>query len=229
MTTYVYYDPNQIPPASAGYILRVTENADGSWSSPTAVSIDGSTSNPFVDPNILILPDGTYLLAYTTLLPGSGGQPAQGVAINTAISTDGINFTSSQPAFTLPSTGQASDPSIVQLDNGSFLMSVGNFTTLHGVIFYSSSDGRNFTPTGVTLAQSELAPDLLVLPNGDVRLFTGTLGGIGSYISTNNGQTWTLEAGLRLELPNQAGIREAGRFLAMGNGLSGINQSQWTE
>jgi hypothetical protein len=144
MTTYVYYDPNQIPPASPGYIVQVTQEANRSWSSPVGVSIDGSTSQPFVDPNILVLSKGTFLLAYTTLLPGFGGQPALGVAINTAISTDGINFTSSQPAFTLPSAGQASDPSMVQLTDGSFLMSVGNFRTLHGVLFYSSSDGRNW-------------------------------------------------------------------------------------
>ena len=202
MTTYVYYDP----PGTGNSMLRVTENSDGSWSSPTPVTINGSASNKYTDPNITILANGTYLLAYSTLIPGSGGQAQPGVPIYTATSTDGINFTDSEPAFTLPSTGQVSDPSIVQLANGSFLMSVGNFSALHGVILYSSLDGRNWTPTGVTLPNTDLAVELLTLANGNVRLFTSAPGGIGSYISTNNGQTWTQEPGLRLALSENAGL-----------------------
>jgi hypothetical protein len=201
MSTYVYYDPNKVPPAGAGYMLRVTENADGSWSSPVAVTINGSTTDPFVDPNITVLANGTYLLAYTTLLPNSGGTPQAGVAIQTAISTDGLNFTDGKPAFAIASNVEVSDPSIVQLANGSFLMSVGNFGhpgTNAGVSFYTSQDGRNYTPTGVTFTQSDISPDLVLLSDGSVRLYTSGFGGVVSFISHDSGATWTKEAGLRL-------------------------------
>ncbi|HIJ62255.1 MAG TPA: DUF4214 domain-containing protein [Rhodospirillaceae bacterium] len=217
MTTYVYYNPYLTNHKSQPDMVRVTQAADGSWSGPTAISIDGSANSPYWDPSILILADGTYLLAYSTGVFGSGGLTAAGVAINTAVSTDGINFSGSRPAFSVSSTQQVSDPSIVQLADGSFLMSVGNMTAGHGVVFYSSADGRNFTPTSVTLSQSELAPDLLLLADGSVRLFTATSGGIGSFISHDNGHSWVSESGLRLTFPNSCSL----------SSVKQIGPSQW--
>ena len=201
MATYIYYDPGSSMPHPAS-IYQITEATDGAWSDPALVTVDGVNSNSIADPDVTVLSNGTYLLAYST--GGSGGVPVAGVPIMTAVSTDGINFTDAQPAFTLPSNAEVSDPSIVQLANGSFLMSVGNFSNPigdQGVSFYISQDGRNYTPTGVTLTQSDISPDLVLLSNGDVRLYTTGPGGIVSFISANDGQTWTEEGGLRLALP----------------------------
>jgi hypothetical protein len=125
------------------------------------------------------------------------------VPISTAISTDGIHFTDAQPAFTIPSNQEVSDPSIVQLANGEFLMSVGNFSNPigdQGVSFYISQDGRNYTPTGVTLTQSDISPDMVLLSNGSVRLYSSGPGGIVSFISNDDGMTWTQEPGVRLAI-----------------------------
>ena len=203
MTTYIYYDPGS-PTSHPASIFQITQAADGSWINATPITIDGALLNAPADPDVTVLSNGTYLLAYTTLVQNSGGQPAPGVAIMTAVSTDGINFTDAQPAFTIPSSQEVSDPSVVQLANGSFLMSVGNFSNPighQGVSFYISQDGRNYTSTGVTLTQSDISPSLLLLSNGDIRLYTTGPGGIVSFISINDGQTWTQETGLRLAMP----------------------------
>ena len=206
MTTYVYYAGGTLLNMLTPSIYRVTQLANGSWGNETPITIDGQIQSHIADPDVTILANGTYLLAYTPEL-GVGGGPPAGMPIYTAISTDGINFTNAQPAFTLASTAQVSDPSVVQLANGEFLMSVGNFGhpgTNAGVSFYISQNGQNYTPTGVTLTQSDISPDLVLLSNGDVRLYTTGAGGIVSFISPNGGQTWTEEAGLRLALPANA-------------------------
>jgi hypothetical protein len=194
MTTYVYYSANP----SIGSIQQITEQPNGSWGNQTPITIDGQIPTNLADPDVTILSNGTYLLAYSTLIPGSG-TPMPGVPIYTAESTDGINFTNAQPAFTIPKTEEVSDPSIVQLANGSFVMSAGNFANPSGgASFYISQNGQNYTPTGVTLTQSDISPDMVFLGNGDVRLYTLSGMGIVSFISNDKGMTWTQEAGVRL-------------------------------
>lgn len=198
MKTSVYFNSGGNPSLQNG-IYVITQSGNGSWSPPTPITINGSFDPEAADTNIAILSNGTYLLAYSTSTAATGGIPAPGVAIHTATSTDGVNFTNPQPAFTLASNLEVSDPAIVQLANGSFLMSASNFGQ-GGVSFYTSQDGRNYSSTGVSLP-GDLAPSLLLLSNGDVRLYETGANGIVSYLSTNNGQTWTQEPGLRLAEP----------------------------
>ena len=202
MTTYVYYSAGN--PKLNGSIQRITELPNGSWGNETPITIDGKILTNVADPDVTVLSNGTYLLAYSTLVTGSG-TPVSGVPIYTAISTDGIHFTNAQPAFTIPSTEEVSDPSIVQLVNGSFLMSVGNFANpAGGVTFYISQNGQNYAPTGGTLTQSDISPDMVLLGDGSVRLYTTSGMGIVSFRSTDDGMTWTQEAGVRLAVPQTA-------------------------
>jgi hypothetical protein len=181
-------------------ILVEAESTNGtSWSAPTPITIDGSVNQNAVDPNVLILPNGEYLLTYTY---GNFNFPNPSLVntIYTAISTDGINFTDAQPAFTNTSGAAFTDPTEVQLQNGTFLLGVASPVGAIGSLLtlYTSTDGRNFTPNGVTIP-NEGSADLLLLPNGGVRLFyAGGPSGIGSEISYDGGQTWTVEAGVRL-------------------------------
>jgi hypothetical protein len=188
MSTFVYFVNGSAAAGPLNTILRATENSDGTWAAPTAITIDGVSNPSAADPNVLVLPDGNFLLTYTLF-----GSPGAATTIETAISADGIHFTGSQPAFTTPAGQSPVDPSVVQLPDGAFLMTAESLSD-GTARFYTSTDGRSFTATGVTLPNLA-SPDLAVLPNGDLRLFTT---GIASYISHDNGQTWTQEDDLRL-------------------------------
>ena len=207
MTNYVYYVNGQ----GASSLVRITQSADGSsWSAPTPITIDGTLDPGAADPSALILSNGEYLLTYTQgFIPGV----VTSNVIYTAVSTDGINFTNAQPAFANTNGSGLTDPTEVQLPNGTFLAEVATqaFTSTGApnpsktdIVFYSSTDGRTFTPTGVTLPFSDSVSALLVMPDGSLRLYTqvsagnGNFSGIGSLISHDNGQTWTQEPGLRL-------------------------------
>ena len=61
-------------------------------------------------------------------------------------------------------------------------------------------------------------PELAALPNGRVRLFYAIGGGIGSYISSDNGQTWQAESGLRINKPVGEEIAADPSLLALPDG-----------
>jgi hypothetical protein len=191
MTVYNYFESG----ASSNFPLeRITQSADGlSWSNPVQLTIDGSIDGGAADPNVLALSNGEFLLTYT-----QGND-----VIYTAISTDGVNFTSAQPAFSSTNGAQITNQTEVQLNNGTFLMGVSSPST-DQITFYTSIDGRNYVPSGTTLTEAGSAgnvvqpSDLMVLPDGSVRIFYAGSGGIVSEISHDNGQTWQPEVGLRL-------------------------------
>ena len=203
MSNYVYSTnivSSGIPSVS---ILVATQSANGgAWSAPVPITINGVVDHHAADPNVLIAPNGSYLLSYT-YGPFSDPNGPSSYTIYTAVSTDGINFTSAQPAFTNP-RGFVSDPTEVRLPDGTYLAAVSiqpnGMGTPGGsnVTFYSSTDGRAFVATGTTLPFSHSVCDLLVLPNGNVRNFYFSSAGILSEISSDGGHTWTAEAGLRL-------------------------------
>jgi hypothetical protein len=153
------------------------------------------------DPQINILPNGQYLLTYST-----------GVEIDTAVSSDGIHFMSAQLAVPAPPNSSNTDPSVVQLPDGTLLMVVAvNGPTLTNEVFYSSSDGRSWMATGASIP-SIGGGGLAVMRDGSIRFFegapgvNGAPGGVGDFISTNDGQTWTGEPGLCVTTSGLAGL-----------------------
>src|SRR4051812_33232860 len=156
MSNYAYFvNGNFLVRANGNAILRTTQSADGnSWSAPTPITINGVVNQNAVDPNVVALSNGQFLMMFNFQNDGFPNPPPV-PAVYTAISTDGINFTSAQPAFSNPSGATLTDPTEVQLPNGTFLAEVATQTTGPGgnpagnyIAFYSSTDGRNFVPTG---------------------------------------------------------------------------------
>jgi hypothetical protein len=172
----------------------------GQWSERKPIYIEGIIDGNAVDPDIVQLQDGRYLLTY---MRGQFGQanPEAVSTIYSAWSYDGVYFFDPRAVFK-PGAGSSdgipvvTDPSVVQLKNGSWLMAISNPAAANASL-YTSQNGVQFTANGVTL--SAFSPDLQVLADGRVRIFyaDGPAGGIGSRISADGGLTWTSESGVR--------------------------------
>jgi hypothetical protein len=148
MSNYIYFVNGSASAGPMNAILRVTQSGNGTFAAPTPITINGAVNQNAVDPNVLILPDGQFLLTYTF---GNFGFPnASNVfTIYTAVSSDGINFTSAQPAFINNSGTQITDPTEIQLQDGTFLAAVSSLTgnpANNFVTFYRSADGQTFSP-----------------------------------------------------------------------------------
>ncbi|MDM8518861.1 hypothetical protein QUF64_02345 [Anaerolineales bacterium HSG6] len=147
--------------------------SNGSFELVNCIKLDGSFNNQLQSPDVVRLADGQYRLFYVT-----------GNSINSAISSDGQNFSYEQE-----SVAGATSPSVVQLADGSWLMAYSNGSEIG---FVSSADGLNFTPTDSTVSVSG-SPELMVLPTGQLRLLIGQET-MQSYLSEDNGSSWTLES-----------------------------------
>jgi hypothetical protein len=117
-----------------------------------------------------------------------------------ATTTDGIHFTTPEPAITYPEG--ITDPYILQMHNGCrmyFCADSGNMSAWSdNCITFATEPGIRTTQGG--------APGALLLSDGRVRLFGsgdwGSEHGILSFISTDGGLTFTQEPGLRISLVN---------------------------
>ncbi|MBU1177783.1 VCBS repeat-containing protein [Patescibacteria group bacterium] len=135
---------------------------------------EGETIMPNVTSTCTVrLDDGTYRMYYHP--SGSG--------VGYAESNDGLNFSDPISTGIEEEEGEMiSNPTVVQLNNGSWLM-VYEIDTGEGPDqirnFYSaiSADGKNFTKQGIaidsTVADNNFAgvPNLVLLPDGSVRMY----------------------------------------------------------
>ena len=108
-------------------------------------------------------------------------------AMCSADSDDGLRFTTRGAAFTWTSGETFTDPSVVPLADGTWLMaiSLGQQTVLA-----RSANGTTFT-RDATLTFGGV-PELAIAPDGAVRLYVCS-GPIVAYRSTDQGRTWTRE------------------------------------
>ena len=126
---------------------------------------------------------GKVRLAY---LNNFNGGPAVVRNMCVAESSDGVNFKTLGVAWTLGAGATQTDPSEVQLSDGSWLMAISDGTR--------TRIGRSATGLGF----SEFAgvdggvPELSLTADGRIRLYVCGAG-IQSYVSSNNGQSWTSE------------------------------------
>lgn len=148
------------------------------------VSIDG-VARPAgaVDLDATLMPDGKVRLAYF----GSFGPPgrSQTFAMCLAESTDGVSFTLVGRAIAF--TEMTTDPSLVRLSDGSWLMAVsqGQKTALA-----RSADGLRFEQYDTVSFGG--VPELALTIDGRVRLYVCARG-IESYVSSDAGRTWQRE------------------------------------
>ena len=158
-----------------------------SASSLGPISIDGvSAPAGVVDPDATRLPDGRIRLAY---LSGFGTPGASGArAMCLADSTDGIRFTVVGPAMRLPENEVITDPSLLRLADGTWLMAMSRGQQ---TVLARSADGLSFT-TYDTVSYGGV-PEVAPAPGGRVRLYVCARG-IESYLSADAGRTWSREA-----------------------------------
>jgi hypothetical protein len=149
------------------------------------LTIDG-VNNPrgVVDPDA-ILHNGRVRLFYLSGFgpPGSGTNRA----ICMAESIDGISFTSPSVALTMQPSELLTDPSVVQLRDGTWRMaiSLGQQTVLA-----SSNDGITFTRYQTVSFGG--VPEIALTADGRLRLYVCARG-IESYLSTDGGHVWQYE------------------------------------
>lgn len=179
-TVLVYYVNGA---AGATHVARIV----GDSAVPIGpITVDGVVSPAgIVDPDVQSVPGGAVRMFYLN----GFGPPNSGVprAMCSADSQDGVRFTTRGAAFEWTSSEQFTDPSVVPLADGSWLMaiSLGQQT-----VIARSSNGLTFAREA-TLSFGGV-PELAIAPDGAVRLYV-CQGGITAYRSTDGGRAWTRE------------------------------------
>jgi hypothetical protein len=189
---WVYF-VNGVPGQHGIWVAK--PSTSGSWDIVGCVRLDGSFNGNAVDPDIVLLSDGRYRLFYyegrfvsNTPELNEGPHP-----IFSAISEDGLNFEIERQLIAVETV---TDPSVVHLANGRWLMALSQGTR---TLLADSDDGHDFELTGVAVELGGV-PELAILADGNVRLYV-TAEGIKSAVSNDEGQTWAVEPGTRLSSP----------------------------
>ncbi|MBI4748123.1 MAG: hypothetical protein HY774_06510 [Acidobacteria bacterium] len=188
----IYYVDASVPPETA----NVAESTDGGETFKVlGLKINGLSSRKALDPCIVRLRDGRYRLYYLASEPGDTTNPHR---INSAISTDGVNFTEEQTNLTYPGLV---DPDIFKRPK-EWLMYV--FSATDGkTIVARSRDGLNFTYLKPFEIQGFGTTAPIKLSDGRYRLYAFNQRGQRTFVSfiSNDALTWTQEPGIRLEVP----------------------------
>lgn len=139
-----------------------------------------------VDPDATLLPDGRVRLVY---LNGFGSPTSSSRrAICVADSLDGENFGVIDAAIEFQAGDTlTTDPSIVQLPTGGWLMAMSRGQT---TVLARSSNGVAFS-AGETLTYGGV-PELALTSDGRVRLYVCARG-IDTYVSSDGGGSWRRE------------------------------------
>jgi hypothetical protein len=163
-------------------------HVNGEVATPVSpISLNGISNPPgVVDPDATAMLDGRIRLAYLSGFgPPGNGQPR---AICLAESVDGVNFTVLGPAIRFEASTLATDPSQIQLSDGTWLMAISEGQR---TLMARSPDGASFT-TYDTVAYGGV-PELALVDAGRIRLYVCARG-IESYISVDAGRSWRFEA-----------------------------------
>ena len=185
---WVYF-VNGVPGQHGIWVAK--SSASGAWDIVDCVRLNGRFNGNAVDPDIVLLSDGRYrLFYYEGHFVGPRPSNEGPHLIFSAISDDGLNFKIERQLIAVE---RVTDPSVVQLANGRWLMALsqGGRTLLA-----DSDDGYDFELTGVVVELGGV-PELAVLADGNVRLYV-SMRGIKSVVSGDEGQTWAVEPGTRL-------------------------------
>jgi hypothetical protein len=135
-------------------------------------------------PHAVLLTDGRWRLYYVADWFGAGGSPFPNNT-RTAISSDeGLTWTAESNTGTDRDTV---DPDVVHLAGGGYRLYYKERESFRAA---DSADGVSFPSSGVSGravldAASRFDPVVLKLPDGTVRMFYGTPGGIASAVATD--------------------------------------------
>lgn len=188
----IYYVDASVPPETT----NVAESTDGGETFKVlGLKINGLSFRKALDPSIVRLRDGRYRLYYLASEPGDTTTPHR---VNSAISSDGVNFTEEQTALTYPGLV---DPDVFKRPK-EWLMYV--FSATDGkTIVARSRDGLNFTYLKPFEIQGFGTTAPIKLSDGRYRLYAFNQRGQRTFVSfiSNDALTWTQEPGIRLEVP----------------------------
>ncbi|MFO0756768.1 MAG: hypothetical protein U0359_09765 [Byssovorax sp.] len=183
---------------------------DGAKSTLAVARIEGDQATPLgpitlggvqapggvVDPDVQLVGGKVRLYYLGGFGPPNSGKP-RGICI--AESSDGVTFDILGRALELPSMPMITDPSVIHLTSGKWLMALSQGQQ---TILARSDDGYTFTQ-GETLNYGGV-PELSLLDDGKVRLYVCAMG-IESYLSDTEGMSWNKEAKVLLGSPGKAG------------------------
>lgn len=185
-------DGVRLPDGTIG-VYYVNGETDGVWlgrlTGSTLTPVSAITVDGIVRPAGIVDPDATLVngrvrLAY---LNGFSGANNGKRAMCLAESSDGLTFKSIAMAWDLGTNQNLTDPSALQLADGSWLMAISDGQTTR---LARSSTGLSFTQYATVTSGG--VPELAPTSDGRVRLYVCS-GGILSYVSADAGSSWTRE------------------------------------
>jgi hypothetical protein len=149
------------------------------------ITLDG-VSRPagIVDPDATLV-GGRVRLVYLSGFGAPGALTRRTMCV--AESADGLRFDVRGPAITFLTSQSETDPSVVELGDGSWLMAISRGQR---TLLARSGDGLAFT-AGEELSYGGV-PELALAADGRVRLYVCARG-IESYLSADGGRSWHRE------------------------------------
>ena len=186
-------DAVRMPDGTIG-VYYVNGETDGVWlgrlSGSVLTPVSAITIDNVLRPSGVVDPDATLVDGKIRLTYLNGfGAPGATRAICMAEATDGLTFRTIANALPLGTNSERTDPSIVRLPNGSWLMATRD---ANGTLLARSADGTSFTSYATFTPGS--VPELALTSDGRVRLYVCEVNaGIVSHVSADAGTTWTRE------------------------------------
>ena len=182
-TLYLYYTAGVVNGVRDGMAVAVSTDAH-TWTH-YPVHIAGQVATP-TDPDVVVLPDGTFRLFYTA---PNGASPG----VHWADGKDGRTFSYGGLAFA-PSGGAMDPNTWKQGDTWHMLTLDGRSEPL---LHATSQDGRTFTSAPPVRFDGRDIVSNAVHVDGGIRMFAFTKGAIFSYLATD-GLRFTKERGARI-------------------------------
>jgi hypothetical protein len=184
-TLHLYYTGASVGGVQNGLAVATSSDGGRSWTHKV-VQVQGENLVP-VDPDVALLPDGTFRLWYTS---GERNKPQ----ISWAEGKDGVTFTRGGVAFA-PSGG-AMDSTAYKVGNTWHMIALD--TRGQPTHHATSTDGRTFTASnGIARLASGFWPSNGVNVGNAVRMFAFREDTITSFL-TRDGVTFTREDGARI-------------------------------
>ncbi len=207
---------NSSEQAANDIVAAVSDDNGASWvyKNVTFNSIPSGANSP-VDPNVILLSDGSIKM-FVTMDPDTTGSEKS--RTYSAVSTDGgFTYTIEGVRFTL-STSNLLDPEHFRFSDTDWKLWTGGPTPGKNQYAKSTDGGSTFVDQGeFCSALSDdgttcyVVADILQLSTSSYRMYgfdqTGTAMGIYSLTSTD-GNTWSLDSGTRLVLDASAGTEK---------------------